>query len=384
MLTRELVLNQMPAYVFEDEYDLNKIVFFDIETTGLSAQTSYLYLIGCAYYKNGSFCLIQWFCENISEERQLIVSFFDFIKNYDVLIHFNGSGFDIPFIQEKCRILGLDFSFDNIVSLDIYKIIKPYRRIFNLNNMRLKTIESFLNIQRKDKLDGEELISVYAGYLGKKRYEKLKQSRFPGFKSNEPAESTILLQQLLLHNEDDIRGLLLISSVLNYTALFEKPIRILSAKTDGDKLVIHFEISRKLPEAITFGDGLAGITAAEDTATLTVQTYDGELKHFYENYKDYYYLPAEDCAIHKSVAGFVDKAYRTKAKPSNCYTKKQGLFAPQYDKWLSPYFMQNYQDKLTFVEIHTDSLLKEDKLELYVMQMLKHFLSNNLNCVADI
>lgn len=375
MLTRELMLNQMPTYSFEEEYDLSKIIFFDIETTGLSAETSYLYLIGCAYYKEESFHLIQWFSENIHEEALLISTFFDFLGSYEVLIHFNGTGFDIPYIQQKINNLKLNYSFNSIISLDIYRIIKPYKHVLKLDNMRLKTIESFLKVHRKDMLDGEELISVYSSYIGKKRYESLKQSRFPNSVLYEPTESTLLLQQLLLHNEDDIRGLLLISSILNYVTIFNKPIRIQKAGTEDDRLIIHFEIYDKLPVNVCFGDSLATICAAGKSATLTVQIYEGELKHYYENYKDYYYLPEEDCAVHKSVAGFVDKDYRIKAKPSNCYARKNSLFTPQYDKLLTPYFMLNHQDKLTFVEIHTDFLLREDNLELYVKHMLNHILT---------
>lgn len=375
MITRELNLNLMPSYSFEKEYDIGKIVFFDIETTGLSAQDSYLYLIGCAYYRDGSFHLIQWFSEGINEEKLLIKSFFDFLKSFRLLIHFNGSGFDIPFIEEKIRLLGLDDSFGSIESLDIYRLIKPYRNILKIKSLRLKSLEKHLGIHRKDTLDGEKLIAVYAAYIGKKRYESLRQSRNPDYKP-EALESDLLLEQLLGHNEDDIRGLLLVSSVLNYPALPDKPIRILNVKTEDDRLIIDFESSVKLPVPVSFGDDLAAVSAGGSHATLSVLIYEGELKHFYDNYRDYYYLPAEDCAVHKSVAAFVDKNYRIKARPDNCYTRKHGIFAPQYDKWLSPYFMQNYQDKLTYVEIHTDSLLHEEKLELYVKCMLRYMLES--------
>lgn len=372
MLTRELNLNQMPAYPFEEEYDLNKIVFFDIETTGLSPQNSYLYLIGCAYYKDDSFHLLQWFSENVSEEEKIIGCFFDFIKDYDVLIHFNGSSFDLPFIQEKLKQLELDYCFDDLISLDIYRMIKPYRQLLRLSNMRQKSIESFLKIKRKDKLDGEELIGIYAGYIGKKRYECLKQSRLQGSIPVEPSESARLLELLLLHNEDDICGLLKISSILYYVGIFNKPIRISTVKTEKDSLIVSFKLSSRLPVAIRLGDGPVAVYTDGDEAHMTVQIYEGELKHFYDNYRDYYYLPEEDCAVHKAVAAFVDKNYRVKAKPSNCYTKKSGLFAPQYEKVISPCFMQGHQDKLSFVEVHTDSLLREDNLELYIRHLLNH------------
>ena len=36
--------------------------------------------------------------------------------------------------------------------------------------------------------------------------------------------------------------------------------------------------------------------------------------------KNYYYLPEQNCAIHKSVAAYVDKSRRTAATKNTCYT----------------------------------------------------------------
>lgn len=365
-------MGQMPEYPFEQHYDINKLVFFDIETTGFAADSTYLYLIGCAYYKEDSFHLIQWFSEDIREEAQLITSFFEFLNDYDVLLHYNGTGFDIPYLQRKCGLLGLEFSFDKLISIDIYKKITPYKKIFRLNNFKQKTIEVFLNINRTDPFSGGDLIQIYQSYLGKKNFETLRSKRNPGTVFETPSEAEILLKQLLLHNEDDLRGLILISPILSYNDFFEAPIRILSAGVDGDRFTIHFESSACLPVRISFGNDLAHILAFGNHVTLTVQIYEGELKHFYDNYKDYYYLPAEDSVVHKSIAHFVDKDHRSKAKPSNCYTKKQGIFAPQYELLFTPYFKLDYQSKISFLEIHTDFLLQEEKLEQYVKHIMNY------------
>lgn len=53
------------------------------------------------------------------------------------------------------------------------------------------------------------------------------------------------------------------------------------------------------------------------------------LKYFYPDYQNYYYLPEEDMAIHKSIADSVDPSYRKKATKNTCYTKKAGIFLPQ-------------------------------------------------------
>lgn len=372
MIVRQFSLETIPNYTFDQEFDLNRIAFFDIETTGFAAESTYLYLIGCAYYKESSFHLIQWFSENYQEEARIISSFIEFLENYDVLIHYNGTGFDIPYLMRKCTLLKLDYSFDRLVSIDIYKKIFPYKRIFKIPNFRQKSLEVFLNIHRRDIFDGGDLIQVYQSYIGKKHIETLKKLRTPSDRLSSPSEAELLLGQLLLHNEDDIRGLISILPILNISDLFEKPIRIQQAGVEGDIFTIHFETTAKLPVRVSYGNDLAHLTAFDRNATLTIRIYEGELKHFYDNYKDYYYLPAEDCAIHKSLALFVDKEYRAKAKPSNCYTKKQGAFVPQYEPVLSPYFKNTHKDKLSFLEIHTDFLLQEEHLEQYV----QHILSN--------
>lgn len=365
----------MPDYPFEKVYDINRITFFDIETTGFSAEASYLYLIGCAYYKDHSFHLIQWFSESIAEEALLINTFFEFLKNYDVLIHYNGSGFDIPYLQKKSLLLNLNHSFNSIISIDLYKQLYPYKKIFKLTNLKLKTLETFLNVRRQDVLDGADLISMYQSYLGKRHYENLWKARNQQEELPFTSEADILLEQILLHNADDIRGLLSVCPILQYVDLFEKRLHILQAGITEDILEIKFETSAKLPARINYGNDVIHLTAFDSTATISVHVFEGELKYFYDNYKDYYYLPAEDYAIHKSVAHFVDKDYRVKAKPSNCYTRKKGVFVPQYEMIITPYFKTNYQDKLTFLEVHTDFLLQEEKLELYVTHLMSHLVS---------
>lgn len=376
MIIRQIPVELTLNYSFGQEYDPEKIVFFDIETTGFAAETTYLYLIGCIYQKDASFQMIQWFSEDIREEQKLISLFFEFLKNYEVLIHYNGDGFDIPYLLKKCALYRLKYDFAHMKSIDIYKKIAPVKKLFKLRNYKQKSIEAFLNIHREDTFDGGDLIQVYQSYLGKKRIETLKKSRKSENKGAAVTESAELLKQLLLHNEDDLKGLVGICPILHYTDLPDKPIRILQAGVDGNVLAIRFEVIPCLPVRVSCGSGFLYFTAYENSACLNVDTYEGELKYFYDNYKDYYYLPEEDTAIHKSLALYVDKEFRQKAKPSTCYIKKQGLFAPQYAPVISPGFKKDFHDKLTFLEIHTDFLLQEKNLEQYVLHLFNHLLTS--------
>ena len=88
-------------YPVEQIAPLDKILFFDIETTGFTAKSSHVYLIGCAYYDGHTFQLIQWFSETSEDEKYVIQAFFEFSENFTHIVHFNGNNFDIPFIQQK-------------------------------------------------------------------------------------------------------------------------------------------------------------------------------------------------------------------------------------------------------------------------------------------
>ena len=120
---------------FQDTYDLTRIgsldelLFFDIETTGFSGDTSSLYLIGCTWHRDGRWNMTQYFADGPEAERQALTEFFEMLKHYRVLVHFNGDGFDIPYLLKRCAHHKLNYSFDGLVSLDIYKKIRPLKKL---------------------------------------------------------------------------------------------------------------------------------------------------------------------------------------------------------------------------------------------------------------
>ena len=99
------------------------------------------------------------------------------------------------------------------------------------------------------------------------------------------------------------------------------------------------------------------------------------MKYFYANYKDYYYLPLEDVALHKSVATFVDKEHRVQAKASTCYTRKESLYLPQWDILFTPIFKRDYQDSLCFFEL-TEDMKRQPEIfrqyALHILDMIAH------------
>ena len=106
--------------------------------------------------------------------------------------------------------------------------------------------------------------------------------------------------------------------------------------------------------------------------SIRVPIYEGELHYFYPNYKDYYYLPEEDLAIHKSVASYVDRQYRENARAYNCYNRKTSTFLPQYSSVMQPEFRREYNDKISYFELTEDFCSSDVMLRRYVDHILKY------------
>lgn len=348
---REHKYMQLSSYFNPDD-----VVLFDIETTGFAAEATSLYLIGCCYYHHGKWIITQWFNDDGNSEEEIIHCFMNFIKNYKFLIHYNGDGFDIPYITKKLDMYKLDYTFNSIESIDIYKQIKSFKDVLHLDNFKQKTIEKFLGINRLDKYSGGDLIKVYNDYL----------------KENTDSGRQLLLQ----HNYEDLEGLVYCSSLLAYTKLKAGCFVVKKMSVRDNRLLFSLTLDYSLPKRITLGVNGIIITAYQKEATINVPIVSEELKFFFDNYKEYYYLPAEDMAVHKSVATYVDKNYREPAKKDTCYLRRNGHFISQLNSGILCGYKHNYKDKESFIEL-ADSFLQDlDMLHAYARHVVYHAISD--------
>lgn len=338
---------------------LSEALFFDIETTGFSPKTTMVYLIGCTFFNRNTPQTIQWFAETAEDEAVIMQHFFDFASGYRLLVHYNGSGFDIPYLQQKCLIYGLSFDFNRMENLDLYKKFSPYRKILKADSMKQKSLERFLGIHRADPFSGGELIPVYQEYLNRPRQE--------------------IAELLMQHNYDDLAGLLGILRITSYCSLFEGNFHIQSYETgkysdfegcETSEIVIRLELEHPVPRKAAGHSGPFYFSCSDHVCIIKIKLYDGELKYFYPDYKNYYYLPAEDRAIHKSVALFVDKDYRKKAKASTCYAKKTGIFLPQPLEIITPSYKSDLKDSRIYFELTEPFLQDSDRLKEYIIHIL--------------
>lgn len=359
MLTIKKQLDLPDTYPLERIGKLEELLFFDIETTGFSGDHSQLYLIGCTYWKEGRWHLIQWFADTSASEAALLHAFFQFLENFRILIHFNGDGFDIPYLMKRCRHYRLPYSFDQVESIDIYKKIRPYRKLLGLESMKQKAVERFLGVARQDQFSGGQLIEVYKEYL--------------------VTHEAALYDLLILHNEDDLKGMPLILPILNYPDFLEHSFRLAAQRileeTDlfGKRhhiLELSCDSDYAIPVSFEASAPPVACTAKDCRLTLSIDLYDGSLKHFYPNYKDYYYLIYEDTAVHKSIGEYVDKTARTKATAKTCYTRQEGCFVPQFSPIWEPVMKRELKDKLSYALLDNVCLQDPDCFQHYLAQLL--------------
>lgn len=368
-----------------------RALYFDIETTGLSAQSSYVYLIGCAYEEAGTYYLTQWMCTEPAEEKELLRLFFEKAKGYDLLLHYNGTGFDLPFLEKKAKRHCLSSPLSSMENLDLYAVARKLKSYLTTEDLKLKSMEQFFGFTRTDTFSGGELIEVYAQFLGLYRLNEMTNH-------SKEREVTALGHVLLLHNAEDIKNLpsltvLLFLQNLSKELTVERLQPALpNALPEDPKLresfskikltpiafSVEFHLPFTLPRDISFAlpfdtKELSLALYTNGTVMLLLPTVEAELRYFYPNPADYYYLPLEDCAMHKSVASFVEKEYRKKATAATCYTKKTGTFLP-----LTLRNQKSTQRKAdsTGIEFTTSPVKKEAQKESSLPCFLSDYKSN--------
>ncbi|MCR5686686.1 MAG: ribonuclease H-like domain-containing protein [Lachnospiraceae bacterium] len=331
-----LYKDQKPLCDIERFCETDKALFIDIETTGLSRETTSLYLIGCGYYTADGLMTKLFFADSSAEEYDLLYAFSRFMKGYTHLFHFNGLKFDIPYLSYKARKHGIDGLFDGIVQIDVYKVLAPLRHLLFPESMRQKAIESFLGITREDKYNGKELIDVY------KRYEA------------DPTD--IDLEKLITHNREDVVGMHKIMQALVYLDLKDAPLIYEGCKVNRyrdlagaecEELLLSYTTGVSFPVSFMAKTESMYIKASASTGKLLIRLpiYDTEMKLFYDSYRDYRYIPEEDTAILKELAAALPKGSYVKATKENCYTRVSGRFVKQPQNLFTPVVRTSYKDK---------------------------------------
>ena len=144
------------------DIDPERVLFLDIETTGLSAQP--LFLIGVMHYGDGDLQVRQILARDYSEERAALAKLEEMISHYEALVTFNGKSFDVPYIRERGIANGVVLEFNGQHVDLLHEARRRWRG--RLPNCKLQTLERYLLKRvRSGDIPGELIPQAYHNFV---------------------------------------------------------------------------------------------------------------------------------------------------------------------------------------------------------------------------
>jgi uncharacterized protein YprB with RNaseH-like and TPR domain len=200
----------LPVYrehPFAEYYDPCRVGFFDIETTGLSAERHRLILAGLVLPPENDdpeavYTARQYFAERPQEEGELLAALLPDLAALDAVVTYNGRRFDLPFLEARAAAAGLSRRVRLPADFDLCLLVRHYSELRHfLPDLRQKTLEDFLGLatDRDDCIDGGESVRLYGQWLRSGEEE--------------------LRHTVLLHNRDDILQMVRLMQVVEKTDL---------------------------------------------------------------------------------------------------------------------------------------------------------------------
>jgi uncharacterized protein len=182
-----------------------ELVFLDTETTGLAGGTgTYPFLIGAGRFQDGEFVLKQFFMPDPAAESAQLAAFESFLATGSALVSFNGKAFDVPLINTRYTLQGLETPLRGMAHIDLLHLARrlwrdrlPSRTLGNLEVQILGAVRSDMDIP---------------GWL-------IPQIYFDFLRDGDPNP----LKNVLYHNGQDVVSL---AALLNHSAgLLNDPIQ---------------------------------------------------------------------------------------------------------------------------------------------------------------
>ncbi len=141
------------------------ILFLDIETAGLSANT-YVFLCGLMHVvpESGEFHVEQIFARDYAEEEGLLLHVRAMLGRFDTVVTYNGASFDMPFLRTRMA----THRIPDIVPMGSVDLLHSTRRVFRpqLPNVRLVTVEEHLRgVARTDDIPSRFIPRAYHEYV---------------------------------------------------------------------------------------------------------------------------------------------------------------------------------------------------------------------------
>ena len=322
----------------------DKILIYDIDTTALEPANGCVFLIGTVYFDGNDLKITQFFSEDIKDEPIIINEFLNLSKNFEVLLSYKGDSFDIPFLTGRIGILSNDHddlsdtSYLRKISYDLFDEIRPLKPALKLSSTRLDILRKLTGQSFTERITADKISTFYVQHISRAKLRLLKEKTLLSqktvlIKDYSPClaidddlahintdNDDSFLKDILNRNRDNMEAVLYLGK-LGHLFNMRKGLYEVSLGTDC------VDVSGENTKDISIIIKLDTNTENSDNClSVKLPVYTLDLKQFFINYRDYYYFPERDMAIHKSVAEFTDKSSRKKATQQTAYSKVSGDF----------------------------------------------------------
>jgi uncharacterized protein len=150
----------------EIDFNPDRILFLDTETTGLSGGTgTYIFLMGLGYFKDNHFVVKQYFMPDYGDELAFLQAIMETISHFDMLVTYNGKSFDIPLLITRLKYNRIHWDQNLMGHLDLLHCSRQVWK-HRLDSCSLQSIErSIMGKQRFNDIPGAQIPGIYFDYL---------------------------------------------------------------------------------------------------------------------------------------------------------------------------------------------------------------------------
>ena len=277
IIEREIIMEKyeeiLDTMITEPFCNFNTL-FIDIETDGLSHKNTIIMIGMILVLKHKVVTFIQLFNEDYLSEQEMLLELKSIIiKNHiEYYISFNGHSFDFPFINARYKHFKINYSLKKAMNIDLLRLVKKHKVLFDLPDYKLKSIEKSIGILRNDTISGKDSIDLYKAFI---------KTQNLNFKKT-----------ILLHNYEDLINmipLLDITKKVNYAVPIYKQIQnskiyLESYNFSENTLSCTFQLTKQIHlQDIRYTTPFVNFECVNETAKLIFQ-----LVKLYDTKTNYY------------------------------------------------------------------------------------------------
>ena len=234
---REYNIEEYKGEAYSHYFGGLKPCVFDIEATGLSPRTCKVIMTAMLVPTAKGVKITQFLAENHYEEDKVLTATMDFLASdgIDYLITYNGTTYDLPFVNTRLDMLCLPYQLD-LYDFDMYRFLRKHSILPRLlDSLSQSSVERFFMIRkdREDTISGKESIVLFDEYArtGNTNIEKV----------------------ILTHNREDVLQLYKILHTAGHDnwsyvldgASFDKAISAYGVPADKARFSVRPTIDRK-------------------------------------------------------------------------------------------------------------------------------------------